>query len=145
MTAPRATVRTVHGKLVLEDPDALAVIRAVKVANVFAAQRERVAHFVRRAAELGRRPADVVIVLLAVDDPAGAELAEHLMPGTDWQSIRDCGEVPFARGLAGRAGIEGIVDELDPAQAIRLRAMPCLAVVVVAHGGVGVFAAGGTP
>jgi hypothetical protein len=101
---PRATVREIDGQLILDDPDALAMIRAVGKHNcrvTFDAQRECVERWQERMAIRNLASADVVIVLLNVDDPNGAELAQTLMPGHNWQQYRDRGEVPFARGLAG--------------------------------------------
>lgn len=137
-----AVVREVDGKLVLDDPAALAMVRAVGKHNCIAtlsANIERVDHFVRRTKELGRSAADVVIVLLAVDDPNGCAIAEMLMPNTDWQPFRDVGEVPIARGLAGRAGIQEVLEAFDREAAEKLRDAKALAIVVVDHGVAEVF------
>lgn len=143
---PRATVREIDGQLVLDDPDALAVARAVAKHNCRATleeQRERVEHFVRRVAALGRTPAEVVITLVNVDDPHGRPLAELLMPGNEaaWQAFRDAGQVPFARGLATREGIQSFLDIVDEDAADKLRALDGLAVVVVDCGVAEVFEA----
>ena len=153
---PRATVREIddpsvspldrvaavlEGKeapkvLVLDDPDALAVMRVVAKHNCrgdFEAQADRVAHFTRRIKERGLSPSGVVIVLLRVDDPHGGMLAEALMPGHNWQEYRDRGEIPFARGLAGREGIQEVLDLFDKEAGDKLRGMPGIAVVVVDH------------
>lgn len=134
---PRAVVREIDGKLVLDDPDAMAVARAVAKFNcgdTLKANADRVEHFRRRAVELGRTPTELVIVLLNVDDGNGRALADVLMPGFDWQAIRDRGEVPFARGLAGREGVQKALDVIDKEAADKLRAMTILAVVIVDHG-----------
>lgn len=139
---PRATVREIDGQLVLDDPDALAMIRAVEKHNLrgtLEMNADRVAHFKRRVAELGRLPTEVVIVVLAVDDKFGGALAKILMPGHDWQAYRDRGEVPFARGLAGREGIEEALDTFDKEAAAKLRETRDLAVVVVDRGVAEVF------
>ena len=139
---PRAVVREVDGQLVLDDPDALAVMRAVGKANcrgTFELNAERVEHFKRRVEERGDPPDGVVIVLLNVDDPYGGALAEILMPGHDWQAYRDRGEVPFARGLAGREGIQDVLEDLDKEAADKLRGAKGVAVVVVDHGVAEVF------
>src|SRR6185436_4774477 len=68
-----AVVCRVGGRLVLDDPTAVAVV-----------------------------------VLLNVDDVHGGPIADMLMPGHNWQEIRDRGEVPFARGLAMRSGIQNL-------------------------------------
>lgn len=144
---PRAMAREVDGQLVLDDPDALAMIKAVSRHNcrlTFEGQIERVDHFKRRIAESGSSPNDVIIVLLNVDDPNGKRLADILMPGQDdmWQSMRAAGQIPFARGLAVREGIQEIVDVLDKEIGDKVRAMVNkAAVVVVDHGAVEVFEA----
>lgn len=139
-----ATVRNVGAQLVLDDPEALGVIRAVEKHNLrtlLDQNRERVEHFTRRADELGRSPLDVVIVILAVDDPFGGALADALMPGHDWQAIRARGEIPLARGLAGRAGIQDALDSVDPEAGKKLWASESLSVVVVDRGVAEVFPA----
>lgn len=131
----RAVVREIDGKLVLDDPDALGVIRAVEKHNcrlLFDANRERIDHFIERARVLGQ--ADVVIVILNVDDVHGGPIAELLMPGHDWQAYRDRGEIPIARGLAGRGGIEDAIRFFDEEAADKLRDMDALSVVVVDRG-----------
>jgi hypothetical protein len=141
---PRAVVREVNGQLVLDDPDALAMIRAMGKLNcrgVYDANAERISHFVRRVDELKKKPEEVVIVILNVDDSHGGPLAEMLMPGTDWQPFRDQGQIPFARGLAGREGIQMALEAFDGEAATALRAMNTLAVVVVDHGVANVYPA----
>lgn len=145
--APRAVVREVDGQIVLDDPDALAVIKGIGKANcrrTFEAQAERVAHFKRRIHELGREPDEVLIVLLNVDDPNGGQLAEVLMPGQEetWETFRRAGQIPFARGLAARPGIEDLVSGMDPEAGEKLRALRGkVAVVVMDHETVEVFEA----
>jgi hypothetical protein len=142
MIKPTARVRVVYGEHVLDDPDALAVARAVakhNCKNTFALHSEAVAHFERRIHELGRTPDEAVIVLLNADDSHGGALAEVLMSGFDWGSIRARGEVPFARGLAERAGIQGALELFDLEASAKLRGMRGVAVVVVDHGVAEVF------
>lgn len=145
LTEPRARVREIDGQLVLDDPDALAMIKAVARHNcrlTFENQVERVAHFKSRIAEKCLSPNDVVIVLLNVNDSHGKMLADILMPGQDamWQSMRDEGQIPFARGLAGREGIETTIATLDQEIGKKLRAMKDkVAAVVVDHGVVEAF------
>ena len=138
-----ATVRMIEGRLVLDDPDALAVMKAVDQANCRGTLREnldRVHYFVQRMRQRSLSPDEVVIVLLNVDDPHGGPLASALMPGTDWQEIRDRGQIPFARGLAYRAGIQLAVDAIDREIGDKLRGILGRPVVVVVdHGVVDVF------
>jgi hypothetical protein len=139
---PRAEVREVNGELVLYDPVGCAVARAVakhNCLNTFKHQAERVAHFRNRASELMRSPEEVVIVLANVDTPLGREIADALMPGHDWQQYRERGQIPFARGLAMRNGIQGFLDVVDHDAAAKLREADCLSVVVVDCGVAEVF------
>lgn len=131
-------------EIVLEDPIAVDFIRAVEkhnCGNFLEANLDSVERFKRRAHERQLSPADVVVVLLAVDDPNGSALADILMPGCDWQTIRDRGEVPVARGLAGREGIQRALEIIDPDAAQKLREWVCdqIAVVVVDRGVAEVF------
>lgn len=138
-----AVVHEINGQLVLVDPEAAAMIMAVEKYNcrsTLVANFGRVFHFKRRIAEIGMSPKDAVIVVLNVDDPHGGPLADVLMPGFDWQSIRDRGEVPFARGLAGRDGIQEVVDKLDRETGDELRSIQGTAVVVMDHGVVTAYA-----
>lgn len=142
--SPRAVVREFDGQLILDDPDAVAVFHAVSKHNcrtTLEMQAERVAHFKNRATVLGKSPDDVVIVLVNVDDVHGGQLADLLIPGCDWQAIRDQGEVPFARGLAARSGMQEILATFDQDAASKLLAMSELAVVVVDHDVAEVFPA----
>jgi hypothetical protein len=143
VTEPRAIVREIDGQLVLDDPDALAMIAAVGKANcaeTFKAQRERVDHFTGRAVARGLGPKDVVIVLLNVNDARGGQLADLLMPnaGPMWDEMRARGEVPFARGLASRDGTADFVRAYDPECAAKLERLG-VAVVVMDHGVIEVF------
>lgn len=137
-------VEEVNGKLVLNDPVAVGVISAVGKSNckiTLEAQTERVSHFKNRVAERGLSPDQVVIVLLNVDDPNGGQLAEALMPGTDWQPTRDLGQVPYARGLAMREGIQEALAFFDESAAKKLSETKDLAVVVVDYGVAEIFVA----
>lgn len=141
---PMAVVREVGGKLVLDDPVALAVAHAVEKSNcrnTLELNTDRVEHFKRRLTERGLTADKAVIVLLNVDDVHGALLADILMPGYNWQEIRDKGEVPFARGLAMRDGIQGALSTFDKDAAKKLKETKGVAVVVVDHGVAEVFAA----
>lgn len=143
-TAMGAVVREVGGQLVLDDPEALAVIRAVNkhnCKNTLELNADRVVHFKNRLAERGMTANQAVIVLLNVDDVHGGPLANILMPGQNWQEIRDRGEVPFARGLAMRDGIQEALSAFDKDAATKLQGMNDVAVVVVDHGVAEVFTA----
>lgn len=139
-----AVGRKIDGQLVLDDPQAVAVFRAVGKHNcldTLIINDDRVAYFKSRMTERGFSADQVVIVIVNVDDINGGPLADALMPGTDWQQFRDQGQVPFARGLAGRPNIQEIVADFDKEAAEKLEAMPGItAVVVVDHGVAEVFA-----
>ncbi len=109
--------------------------------NTLGINADRVEHFKRRLVERGMTADQAVIVLLNVDDIHGGPLADVLMPGHNWQEIRDCGEIPFARGLAMRKGIQKALSAFDKEAATKLRGMTDVAVVVVDHGVAEVFAA----
>jgi hypothetical protein len=65
------------------------------------------------------------------------------MPGHDWQAYRDRGEVPYARGLASREGLQEGLDTLDPEAATKLRETKGeTAIIVMDFGVVEVFRAG---
>ena len=132
---PRAVVREVAGKIVIDDPDARAVIRAVDRENcrrlVRERMRDRVEHFVRRIAELGRSGAELLVVVLNVDDLNGGALAEVLMPGHNWQAYRERGELPYARGLAERPALQAAIAEFDPTAGAELAAIAGVAVLVM--------------
>ena len=82
-----------------------------------------------------------VIVILNVDDVHGGPLANALMPEYNWQEIRNRGEIPFARGLAMREGIQEVLDIFDKEAATKLQNMTDVAVVVVDHGVAEIFVA----
>ena len=132
----RAQVREIDGQLVLDDPDALAVLKVVAKLNcaaLFDDSKERVAHFARRVVERGLKSEDVVITILNVDDVHGGPIADILMPNHPWEEYRARGELPVARGLAGRQGIQAILEDFDKEAAAKLRAYKGVAVVVVDH------------
>ncbi len=155
MTYPDAYVTTgPNGELVLVDPAAEGMIAAVEAHNLkiakrncqtfFEQQKDRVEHFIGRMKARNLTQKDVVIVLVDVDDPSGGPLAKLLMPDTPpehWQQFRDKGQVPIARGLAIRDGLQEFVDLLDPGEAGTLRRLCVLdiGVVVVAYNTCRVF------
>lgn len=138
-----ATVeRGENGELALNDPVAMGMIRAVGKHNckiTFAANRDRVEHFRQRVDALGLSPATVVIVVINVDAIYGNLLANTLMPDFDWQAIRDKGEIPFARGIAMKEGIQAFLSDVDKDAGDKLSGYLGVATVVVDHGVVEVF------
>lgn len=118
MNEPTAKVEVgPNGELILIDPMACAVAKAVakhNCKNTFDAHADRVIHFFNRVVELGLNSQNTVIVIANVDDPLGSILADVLMPGFNWNEIRQRGEIPFARGLAVRDGVIEFVKKVDP-------------------------------
>lgn len=142
--ATQAVVRKVNGQLVLDDPVATAVIGAAEKHNckkTFELNADRIAHFKQRLSDRGMSPSDAVIVVLNVDDPHGGPLADALMPGYNWQEVRDQGQIPFARGLAMKPGIQIALATFDKKAAKKLQGMTDVAVVVVDHGVAEIFPA----
>lgn len=140
-----AVVREIDGQIVLDDPQAVAVFHAVSKTNcrgTFDFNIDRVAHFKNRMAERGLLADQVVIVLVNADDVNGGSLADALMPNTNWQQFRDQGQVPFARGLVDRPGIQELLATFDKEAAEKLQTMSGIpAVVIVDHGVAEVFPA----
>jgi hypothetical protein len=85
--------------------------RTQRAMDFFRANADRIEYFKQRAEELRRSGHDPIITLINVDDPVGSILADILMPGHDWQSYRDNGEIPVARGLASKTGIPDFLEE----------------------------------
>lgn len=142
--ATGAVVREVDGQLVLDDPNAVAMARAIakhNCRNTLDLNADRVEHFKGRLAKRGLTADQAVIVLLNVDDVHGGPLADVLMPEQSWQEIRDQGGVPFARGLAVREGIQEALGTFDEKAATKLQSMSDVAVIVVDHGVAEVFTA----
>lgn len=134
--------RDEHGELVLIDPDAVAMARAVEKHNcklTFEMHGDRIAHYARRTIDRGDNAADVLIVVANVDDRYGSVLADALMPGADWSEFRERGETPFALGLAGRPGVQDFLDRIDEAAGKKLQHHAGVAVVVVDRGVAEIF------
>ncbi len=147
---PEATVHEIDGQLVLVDPQAVAVLKAVGQYNCrasFEINQERINYFAERSRL--QPPGSVVIVILNMDDPVGALLGDALMPGYDWDAIRAQGQIPFARGLAERFGVADFIAEYDIEALSQLEALDpiptdyksSLPVVVIDHGVIAVFPA----
>jgi hypothetical protein len=143
----RAAVCCIDGQIVIKDPDALAVIDAVAKINcrhTLEVHADAVKRFSRRIVERGLSFDDVVIVLLNMNDPNGRVLGDALMPGQDalWEEMRRSGQIPFARGLAEKEGIQSVVSAFDQSMGEKLRGIGgAAAVVVVDHRTIEVFEA----
>jgi len=83
--------------------------------NLFLADQFRLEQFAYRAVnELNHAPHNIFIVCIDVDDTAWTELVDVLMPGYDWQSIRDQGQKPVARGIVQAEGMIDYIRETVP-------------------------------
>jgi hypothetical protein len=137
------------GQVVLIDPTAAGVIAAVENHNegiarsnctlTYEANLERVEHFKKRLVALEKSSDEYVVVIISVDDENGGLVADALMPGMNWQPIRDSGQVPIARGLAGRDFITECLNRFDPVAAERLKNKEGVCTVVVDHGVAGIY------
>lgn len=96
------------------------------------ANKERIDHFFTRAKELGRE--DVAVLVINVDDENGRPLADHLLPGTDWDAIRAQGEVPVARGLTTRDGLAEDIGQFDPLAGMLLNGFTGVPLIIVDAG-----------
>lgn len=143
---PQAVVREIDGQLVLDDPVALDILRAfqgISLEKTLALNADRVAHFKRRLLEKNLTPQEACIVIINVDNSAGRPLADELMPGANWDSIRATGALPFARGLAMRDGIQQYLTVIDQHSGLNaskeLQKAQGVAVVVLDHEMIAVF------
>lgn len=67
---------------------------------IFQDSRERLEHIAFKTIRKGLLPNQFLMVAIDVDDPSWTDVVEALMPGHNWQEIRDRGEKPIARGSA---------------------------------------------
>jgi hypothetical protein len=121
------------------DAQAMAIIDAkIACRETLRSQAERVAHYVRRIGERGDHPGDVVIVVLAIDDPNGGSLASTLTPGRapEWLAMRRRGEKPVTSALTVRASIARLLEMADADAAAKLENLRDVAAVVVLDHGV---------
>lgn len=128
------TVYVMDEEFISNNPEAALMAKAIGKANcmnLFDLNTDRVEHFKNRVTELNRTAADTVIVLINVDDVHGRSIADILMPGFNWQEVRDRGMVPIARGLASKAAIQDMLAQFDVEACKKLKGMTELAVVVV--------------
>lgn len=140
----KTTLRKVDWKQTLDVPGVIAEATAVGKRNCKKTLRtntDKVAHYKYRLAKRGFSAYEVVIVLLNVDDMYGGQLADTLMPDHNWQKIRNCGEVPFARGLVMRDFMQEALEAFDREAAAKLSKMTDVAVVVVDYQVAEIFSA----
>ncbi len=125
---------------VLRDPHALAVIHAVErencrriLVNEFMEPLQR---FAMRMRERGLTMAQAMLVSFNVDEPVGAAFADEMMPGYAWDEIRAKGQVPYARGIAMRDGLQEVLDANFPHAGASLRAITEDVAILVADRGI---------
>ena len=139
----RAIIKEIDGRLVLDDPEALAIINVVNKHNCeisFDLNSERINHFKERMIARDVTPQEFVIAFISVDDQHGRLIADVLMPNYNWQEIRDRGEKPFARGLVDRSFINEGLELFDEQAAKKLKELTeGVAVVVVDFGVAEIF------
>lgn len=112
-----------EGQLLLNDPDALAVIKEIakqNCENTIKNNLDRIVHFKNRVLEKSMNYHEVVVVIANVDTEIGKIIADATMPGFDWQQFRDRNEVPYARGLCLKNGIYEIVNHFDRDEALAM-------------------------
>ena len=130
----QAYVTVIDGETVLIDPAGYAMMQAVNKHNCITTlemNKDRIAHFKNRIAEKELDPKTIVIVVINVDAPYGFKLADMLMPDYNWQQFRDNGEIPFARGLALREGVQEYVQIFDKEAAEKINTIEGVPVVVI--------------
>lgn len=140
--APMAVIKEINGQIVLDDPQAIAIINVMNKKNCensLVLNLDRIKHFKQRMVELKKTPQEVVVVIISVDDVNGEEIAEALMPNQNWQEFRDKGEKPFARGLADRKFMQEILEVIDKETAQKAKTIIGTMVIVVDFGVVEVY------
>jgi hypothetical protein len=109
--------------------------------ELFQLNKERLEHMAFKAIKKGMNPREFIAVAIDADDPYWNDLIETVMPGGDFQAIRDLGQKPVARGTLFT---DGIVDYLcyvcpDVAPALTSELPPSTVRAVVLSKGVSVF------
>lgn len=137
-------VTEINDELVLVDPQACEVIKAINEENcrkTYDLNLDRINYFKQRFIDRQDNPEDVCIVIINVDDSYGKEISDILMPNVNWQEYRDRNEVPFVRGLASKPFVVAYIDEciMNSNVAKTLNDMQTLAVVVIDWQNVEIF------
>jgi hypothetical protein len=85
----------------------------------------------------GRKPQDFIVICIDVDDKYWRDFVDYLMPGHDWQAIRNRGQAPIARGTVESEGYINFVCNCCPevTSAFQMPLEPnCAYAVVMSHG-----------
>ena len=104
---------------------------------LFYQNKDRLEHMAFIATKKGMAPKDFLTIAIDVDNPYWNDLVETLVPGQDWQEIRDRGEKPVARGTVCTEGIIDYLCHVCPDIASGLRSEPpqgLVRAVVLAEG-----------
>jgi hypothetical protein len=91
---------------------------------LFHQNKDRLEHMAFRATKKGMAREEFLTIAIDVDDPYWSDLVENLMPGQDFQAIRDRGEKPVARGTVYTDVIIDYLCEVCPDIAPALRSEP---------------------
>lgn len=137
---PQATVREVNGQAVIDDPQGLAVLGAIERHNLYRADpdaTERLEARAREKTEQTNKPFGVIMI--DVDVPDFADMAEALMPDHDWDSYRGRGEKPVARGCVPRELLVEMVNAVREDARVGADPMPERFTAVFGLGGVTLF------
>lgn len=104
-------------------------------------QEDRVRYFMKRIGERGMTGKDLVVLVINVNDEVGGQWAADLMPNENWQTIRDNGAIPVARGLGTRDSVEAALQDECPEAAKELQAIDDIAIIVIDFGTIVAFGA----
>jgi hypothetical protein len=106
----------------------------------FALNRRSLARFRDRIVQKGTAEEEF-IVCINMNDPEWSLLGETLMPGHDWQSYRERGEIPVARGIVKAEGIAELLSEVVPviAPVMKRNRNDMIRVFILSNGGASAF------
>lgn len=102
---------------------------------------DRIKHFKDRLIELGYGPNEAAVIILEVDDDYGGQITEALFPGNEdyWQTKRNAGKIPIARGMAEIPGLRDALVQFDFEAANKLAMIKGYKCVVVGNSVAEVF------
>jgi len=136
------TVHRINGEIVLDNPSALIQMRALKKKKCLGTLKEnieRVNDFILQMKSPLISSEEVCIIIISADDCNGKDVVEALMPNHDWQPYRDKGQIPYARGIVNRQGIESVLNIIDKGAAKKLQDLSGIAIVIIDHESTEVF------
>ncbi|MDO8617510.1 MAG: hypothetical protein Q7N87_01300 [Candidatus Uhrbacteria bacterium] len=93
-------------------------------AEAFEENQIRLEQFAHRILLAGRSLREMVVVCIDANADCWKFLVEMLMPGHDWQSIRDQGAHPFARGSQERKFVYEVLIRTCPDVAFAIKNPP---------------------